>query len=78
MDGKRFMPQPGYVYRNRASWYDGKASVFRCLAAHADGTALLANMYSGWTFLAHDIVRYDDGSIEWGYSTGGHFAEVPT
>ena len=25
-----------------------------------------------------DIVRYDDGSIEWGYSTGGHFAEVMT
>ena len=75
MEGKRYVPQPGYLYINHAIW-NGTASVYKCLSTNSDGTALLANVYSGWTFLAHDIVRYDDGSIEWGYSTGGHFAEV--
>lgn len=28
---------------------------------------------SHWTFVAHSVRMYDDGRIDWWYSTGGHF-----
>ena len=28
----------------------------------------------GWTLEAHTITMYEDGTIEWDYSTGGHWA----
>ena len=31
------------------------------------------NIASGWELLAHGIVQYEDGTIEWDYSTGGGF-----
>jgi len=27
-----------------------------------------------WTFEAHDVNVYEDGTIDWWYSTGGRFA----
>ena len=42
--------------------------------AYSDGsTAMLSNISSGWTFVAHEIQLYDNGKIEWAYSTGGHY-----
>uniref|UniRef100_UPI003FF0DD19 hypothetical protein n=1 Tax=Dysosmobacter welbionis TaxID=2093857 RepID=UPI003FF0DD19 len=29
----------------------------------------------GWTLEAHTITMYEDGAIEWDYSTGGHWAD---
>lgn len=37
---------------------------------------VLKNLISGWTFLAQNIIIYDDGSCEWDFSTDGHFEEV--
>lgn len=31
------------------------------------------NIDSGWELIAHNVVQYDDGTIEWDYSTGGGF-----
>ena len=27
----------------------------------------------GWICTAHRLIMYEDGTIEWGYSTDGHF-----
>ena len=39
--------------------------------------ARMINTKTGWTLTAHGLVQYEDGTIEWDYSTGGYFGEVP-
>lgn len=78
MKGKRIRPTTGEVYMNR----NGK--VYLCGDVWDNNTpepsfcARMTNTATGWTFTAHGIVEYEDGAIEWDYSTGGHFREVPT
>ena len=57
----------GKTYRNNGGgWY-------RCIKVIDSENALLANNASGWTFEAHGTAMYEDGTIDWDYSTGGHF-----
>lgn len=72
MNRKPFTPQPGTNYRNR------NVGVFECVGTFdsKDGGAVMKNRASGWTFNAHGIGIYDDDSIDWDYSTGGHFESV--
>ena len=65
-----FLPEIGKVYENHGG------GTFRCLSLKGGCTAVMQNVKSGWTFTAHDIVRYGDDTIEWGYSTGGRFENV--
>lgn len=68
MTGARHAPLiEGGIYANRGG------GSFRCLTAWSDG-GTVRNMASGWTCDAHGITMYEDGSIEWDYSTGGHFS----
>ena len=61
-----FYPQEGATYRNAGG------GIFHC--TYASGTdAWMTNTKSGWNFNAHGCRMYFDGSIEWDYSTGGHF-----
>ena len=68
---KPFDPVPGKVYRNR---YGG---IFACVShpnlPYSPGVARMRNVKTGWTFRAVGIVLYEDGTIEWDYSTGGYF-----
>ncbi len=67
---KRFNPEPRRVYSNAGG------GTYTCLANLDDqGTAVMQNSVSGWTLTAHGIGVYEDGSIDWDYSTGGHFAK---
>ena len=63
----------GKVYHNRGG------GDFCCTTPHfmgyPDGVERMTNVKTGWTFRAHGIVQYEDGSIEWDYSTGGYFEE---
>ena len=63
--------QEGQIYKNRGG------GMFRCLRVTQDG-AIAQNIKSGWTFFAHVITVYEDRTIEWDFSTGGHFEEVKT
>lgn len=45
---------------------------FFCLGNEND-VYRLKNLSSGWVLDAHNVQINDDGTIEWGYSTGGHF-----
>lgn len=68
---RRFNPSAGFVYENAGG---GR---YLCQYALETGcTAWMQNTASGWTCLAHGIVRYEDGTIEWDYSTGGHFEKA--
>lgn len=67
MNRKPFAPQPGTTYWNQGGMYE-------CVGAPDQaGRAIMRNLTSGWTFYAHDVGMYDDGSIDWSYSSGGHF-----
>lgn len=66
---KRFVPVTGGYYRNAGG------GDYVCLrAVNAEDTAIMQNRASKWTLTAHGIGIYDDGTIDWDYSTGGYFA----
>ena len=67
----KFTPVEGKIYENAGG---GR---YICLAVLSDREAKVQNTVSGWTCCAHGIVRYENGTIEWDYSTGGHFAGLP-
>ena len=66
---QRFAPQMGEVYENAGG---GR---YLCTRSWDEDTwtARFLNTASGWELTAHGIVRYEDGTIEWDYSTGGGF-----
>lgn len=67
---QRFVPVVGEVYEN--------AGGGRFLCKRSNGCdARMQNILSGWDCVAHGIVRYEDGTIEWDYSTGGTFLPKP-
>ena len=70
---QRFTPERGRVYENQGG------GTYRCL--HAGGflpacMAVMQNVASGWTFTAHDCGIYEDGRMDWDFSTDGRFEEV--
>ena len=71
MNRKHITPEPGRVYTLKSN-NSIITSLFRCLEAQS-GVAVMQNLASGWTFKAHGVGQYDDGEIDWDYSTGGYF-----
>ena len=82
--GEAFRPEFGKTYLNRAG---GK---YLCIGNTANAeepeywnagggcsetSAILINVESRWTFEAKGVIRYMDGTIEWGRSVGGRFME---
>lgn len=61
----------GKVYRNRNGWD------YLCQKNHRSGTVTLERVRDGWTLEAHGICQYEDGTIEWDYSTGGRWTRTP-
>ena len=59
----------GEVYRNRNGWD------YLCLENAGPGVVVLERVSAGWTLLAHGICVYEDGSIEWDWSTWGHWPD---
>lgn len=66
---QKITPVEGKVYTNRCGYE------YRCVRAYAGGDAIMENLKTGWTLHAHGVQQYEDGTIEWDYSTGGHFAD---
>lgn len=57
----------GQTYRNRNGWD------YKCLWNGEPGVAELERVSDGWRLLACGICMYEDGSIEWDRSVGGHW-----
>ena len=69
---QRFAPTTGEVYTNAGG------GEYLCESGGSWISARMVNTVSGWTFIAKGIVRYDDGTIEWDYSTDGEFRRWTT
>lgn len=63
----RIFVKPDQIYTNH------NGSRYRCKTTYDDGAAIMERISDGWTLLAHGIYMYDDGTIEWDYSTGGNW-----
>ena len=63
---EKFTPKAGEIYRNQGG------GTFRCLrSGYSTGNATMQNVKSGWTFSAHGCGIYEDGTMDWDYSTSG-------
>lgn len=81
MQRKYFMPAVGQIYINR------NGSTYRCIsnAEYPDEILMrravdlgehrssMLRITDGWSITVHGICRYEDGSVEWNYSSGGSF-----
>lgn len=68
---KPYNPKHGYIYTN-----EGGGEYICQSWANQGGVAIMQNTRSGWCFVAHGVGIYEDGQIDWDYSTGGSFAKV--
>ena len=60
-------PVEGRIYMNNNS------SAYRCTRRINSETAVMVRETDGWTLIAHQVRRLENGSIEWDCSTGGHW-----
>ncbi|WP_302619012.1 hypothetical protein [uncultured Oscillibacter sp.] len=60
-------PVEGRIYMNNNS------SAYRCTRRINSETAVMVRETDGWTLIAHQVRRLENGSIEWDYSTSGHW-----
>jgi hypothetical protein len=51
-------------------------SDYICREVYGVGEASLERIKDGWTLYAHGIQQYEGGTIEWDYSTCGHWART--
>ena len=58
----------GNIYTNR------NGSKYRCKAMKEPGCYVMQRIKDNWTLEAHIITQYEDGSIEWDFSSGGYWA----
>ena len=66
---KPFKPVVDGVYINA-----GTGSMYQCISINeVHQTCTMRNITSGWTCDVHDIGIYNNYSIDWAYSTNGHF-----
>ena len=63
----KLIPEIEKIYTNR------NGERYFCECVDANGTAVMRRISDGWTLLAHGICQYEDGTIEWDYSTGGRW-----
>lgn len=68
----KFTPEQGKTYTNAGG------GTYRCLRSGSKGKAVMQNVKSLWTVQAHGCGLYEDGTIDWDYSTGGCFEEAAT
>ncbi|WP_050699009.1 hypothetical protein [Anaeromassilibacillus senegalensis] len=63
----RIAPQIGEIYTNR------NGDEYLCTNICNESVSM-ERLKDGWTLKAHGVRQYPDGTIEWDYSTGGHWA----
>lgn len=64
-----------HAYLKVGEYYDNAGGgTYYCAECLDSDAYVMVNAASGWTFTAHVITKYSDGTIEWDYSTDGRFA----
>lgn len=83
MQGNYITPIIGQVYVNRNgrkycclsnTAYPSDEAMQKAVAL-GEHQAAMVRMSDGWSFTAHGLHQYEDGTVEWNYSTGGAFRE---
>ena len=76
MAAKYIRPEIGQTYTLRSG------GEYRCLWVNntdlvhrGECSAVLIRDKDGWKLTAHGVQQNEDGTIEWNYSTGGHWSE---
>ena len=74
MEKKYFIPVVNHIYTNR------NGSQYRCTdrvkgIRPCETIAYFTRLSDGWSLTAHGPQIYDDGTIEWNYSTGGDWLQ---
>ncbi len=82
MEKKYIIPVVGQIYTNRNGneylctencLYFSEEQEQRSLVL-GEHTSSMERVKDGWKLDAHGVIQYEDGTIEWNYSTGGHFS----
>ncbi|SBV91185.1 conserved hypothetical protein [uncultured Eubacteriales bacterium] len=68
--GNYIVPVVGATYTNR------NGSAYICREVYMFAEARLERIKDSWTLYANGVQRYEDGTIEWDYSTGGYWART--
>lgn len=71
MNRTRFTPCIGETFT-----LNGCTAEYTCLKIVGKYEAVLKNRKTGWTLTANGIGYYTDGTIDWDFSTDGHFERV--
>ena len=81
MEKQYIVPVIGHTYLNRNGgeyrctgnmFYENEERMQRALSL-GEHWASMVRVKDGWSLTAHGIIQYADGTIEWNYSTDGHF-----
>lgn len=81
MQKKYILPVVGQLYQNRNgreycclsnATYPNEDAARKALAL-GEHQASMVRMSDGWCIVVHGIQQYEDGTVEWNYSTGGAF-----
>ena len=81
MKKQYIIPIIGQIYRNRNggeyrctgnSFYMNDTQKQRALSL-GEHIAYMERVKDGWSLSAHGVIQYEDGTVEWNYSTGGRF-----
>ena len=67
---KPFIPRTGEIYENEGG---GRYLCVSGRMGAGPALATMRNVKSGWQLIAHGVGIYEDGRIDWDYSTGGQF-----
>lgn len=75
----RGMLTVGSLYELHTSNPNHKGQVLECLRLLPDDcyspfSAVLRSVKTGWTMMVHGTNVYDDGTIDWDFSTNGYFS----
>lgn len=60
----------GTIYKHHDN-----GNTYMCLMSDKEDARLMCMEGHHWTILAHSVHVYEDGTIDWWYSTGGYFAD---
>ena len=63
--------EPGHIYENEGG------GLYQCTDyGYSNDSFDFVNLKSGWKLTAHGVGVYEDGKIDWDYSTGIGFTQL--
>ena len=76
MKTERVFLKAGCLYKH----HDREGKVIECIGLITDDkyspyTALVRSTITGWTMIIHGVNQYEDGSIDWDFSTNGYWTD---